>query len=151
MENVQPNTGQRPGLAVFADMVYHCCEVRLDSGQSISDLAQMLFERIHAGPQTFLVPDGGFGVLRWSPSVQHCVDVLGMSAQRGRKRFQGPCAAASLHDVMLDFADGRPRNVRTFRKLALPPAEFIHPLVDGLGDGRPVLHLFLRAPPRRRD
>ncbi len=74
-----------------------------------------------------------------------------MPSQRRRERFQGPCAAAALHDVVLEFANGRPRNMRPLRKLALPPTEFIHPLVDGLGDSRPVLHLFLRAPPRRRD
>jgi hypothetical protein len=41
--------------------------------------------------------------------------------------------------------------MRAFGKLTLPPAEFIHPHVDRLSNGRPVLHLFLRAPPRRRD
>ncbi len=142
---------KHPDLAIFADRVNHHCEIRLDGIESIGDRAQMPFDGIHAEPQTLPILRDWFGQLWWSASVQHSVDMLRMPTQRDRKRLQSPRASPSLDDVMLDFADGRPRNKRTFRKLTLPPAEFIHPFVDGLGHGRPVLHLFLRAPPRRRD
>jgi hypothetical protein len=151
MENIQPDTGKRPELAIFADIFEHRCEICCYGIQSLDDVAQLSFERIHAGPESFPLFGNWFGRLWWAASVQDRVDVLGMPTQGGRERFQGPRAPASLNDVVLEFADGRPRDMRTFCKLALPPAEFIHPLVDGLGNGRPVLHLFLRAPPRRRD
>jgi hypothetical protein len=83
--------------------------------------------------------------------VQYRVDMVRVPTQRDRERFQGPGASPSLHDVMLKLPNGRPRNMRTFGELTLPPAEFIHPHGDRRGNGRPVLHLFLRAPPRRRD
>lgn len=140
-----------PNLAIFMDTANRRCEVRLNGIEPIDDRAQMPFEPIHARPQTLPILGDWFGKLWWTMSMQNCGDVLRMPAQCRRKRLQGPRASASLNDVMLDFANGRPRNMRTFRKLTLSPAEFIHPRVDDLGDGRPVLHLFLRAPPRRRD
>jgi hypothetical protein len=142
---------KHPDLAIFANTVNYHCEIRLDGIESIGYRAQMPFDGIHAEPQTFPILRDWFGQLWWSTSAQHRVDMLRMPTQRDRKRLQSPRASSSLDDVMLDFADGRPRNMRTVRKLTLPPAEFIHPFVDGCGHGRPVLHLFLRAPPRRRD
>jgi hypothetical protein len=136
---------------VFTDTFPHRHQIRLDGVESIDDCAQMPFEPIHSGPQTFPIVGVWFGEFWWATSMQNRGDVLRMPAQRSGKRLQRPCASASLNDVMLDFADGRPRNMRTFCKLTLSPAEFIHPRVDHLGDGRPVLYRFLRAPPRRRD
>jgi hypothetical protein len=140
-----------PNLAIFMGTANHRCEVRLNGIEPIDDRAQMSFEPIHARPQILRILGDWLGKLWWTMSMQNCSDVLRMPAQRSRKRFQGPSASASLNDVMLDFTDGRSRNMRTFRKLTLSPAEFIYPRVNDLGDGRPVLHLFLRAPPWRRD
>jgi len=80
--------------------------------------------------------------------VEDGVKVLGVPAERRGQRLQGPATPASLDDVVLKFPDGRLRDARTLREFALTPSEFIHSLVDGLGDCRPILrHLLLRAPP----
>ena|SRR6185437_5190511 len=142
---------KRPNLAIFTDTVHHRRQIRLNSIEPIDDRAQMPFESIHPRPQTLPIVGHWFGELGWATSMQNCGDVLRMPAQCSGKCLQGPRTSASLNDVMLDFANGRSRNMRPFRKLTLSPAEFIDPQIDDLGDGRPVLHLFLRAPPRRRD
>lgn len=129
MEITQPETGKHTDLAVFADMINQCCEIRLYGIQSIDDLAQMPLETLHPGKQTLSVVRDWFGRLRWLASVQYRVDMVRMPAQCDRERFQGPSASPSLHDVMLKLANGRPRDMRAFGKLTLPPAEFIHPHV----------------------
>jgi hypothetical protein len=151
MEIIQPDTEKHTDSAVFADMINQCCEIRLYGIQPIGDLAQVPFETVHPGGQSLPIVRDWFGHLRWPASVQYRVDMARMPAQCDRERFQGPSASPSLHYVMLKLPNRRPRNVRAFGKLTLPPAEFIHPRVDRFSNGRPVLHVFLRAPPRRRD
>jgi hypothetical protein len=116
MEQIRQGIGIRPGLAVSTDIFGHRCEIRLYGVQSFDDGVEIPFECVHARPQALFISGDRFDQLWWFASVQYRIDVLRVPTQRGGKRFQGPCVSASLDNVVLEFADGRPRDMRTFRE-----------------------------------
>jgi len=148
MENIQPDMEKRPDLAIFADMFDHRCEIRLYGVQSLGDVAQISFKRVHAGPQTRPIAGDWFRRFWWPASAQYRVDVLRMPTQRGRERFQGPGIGAALGGFAVLLAHDGHRDLSPLGEFALPPVELGKPRINRSRDRHPVLrHLFLRAPP----
>lgn len=137
---------------ILSDVVDHCRQIGLYFSEPISDLAQPLFERVHAGPHGVSVVADRFAEFGRPPTGHNGRQVLGMPAKGQGQRFKRPSATTPFNDVVLEFADDGLRYMRPFGQLALLPSEFAHAIVDGLRDCRPIFgHIFLRAPPANRD
>ena len=151
MENEAISKRNHPALTVLADVLDDRREVALEVVEPFGDLFHALLERVQSGPDGVRAVRDRFVDFGWISALQQEKQVLGVPAERGGQLLQRAGAAFALHDVVLDLADDRLRDVRALRELPLSPAELVHALVDGLGDRRPVFrHLFLRAPPSRR-
>src|SRR6266511_2753691 len=151
MENIEPSIQRHQGSALRAYVLDYHCQVVFHPVQTFGDFGQVLFEAVQTGPESVsAVPDGLARVWRGA-ALQDCVQVLRVPTQGRGQGLQRPRAAAPLDGVVLKLADDGLGDMGALRKLALPPTELMHALVDGLRDCRPVFrHPFLRAPPSRR-
>lgn len=139
MENVRFDIAGHQALPGSADMFDHGREVGFQVVQAFSDLVEAVFEGVQTGHERGLAVRD----VRRSTAAQHGVEVLRVPAKGGRQGLKGAATSATLDGVVLKLAHDRLRDLRAFRKLALSPPEFIHALVDGLGNRRPIFrHVF---------
>jgi hypothetical protein len=152
METDHTKRSKATPLVIGADILDNRCETGSDGIKPFGDLLQTFVKRVQSGAHRGLVVADGLVSLGRSAAVQHRLEVLGVPVERCGQRLQSPRTTAPLDRVMLEFTDDGLRDVRTLGKLSLSPTQHIHALVDGPGDCRPIFrHVFLRAPPRRRD
>ncbi|WP_410662948.1 hypothetical protein [Amycolatopsis sp. lyj-84] len=145
-------------------------------GQAIKDRSDVGIDLVEpiAKPIHFAKPGGNFPQLvlndrksarnivvpprRWFPYLRgtstrkHSHKVGRVQVKRKGQRLKRAITPATLRRVVLDFANRGLGNLRTRNEFALTDTEFSHALIDHSCDCRPVFrHVFLRAPPRRRD
>lgn len=128
-----------PDLPAIAHMLYHRGQVGFQVVKKPRDLLQPTVQCVEAGRSCWLVADSGRAFRPWLAAVEHGGQVLRMLAKGYGQRFQSPRTAPALDSMPLDFPDDRRRHMRTLGQFAPAPAELGHPVVNCLGDCRPVL------------
>lgn len=135
----------------FAVMTSRRRESSAEFVELTSDPAQVELDRFQTRGHIVTGGGHGFADLRWSVAFQEGGKVLWMPSQRQRQSFKRPCAATTLHGVVLQLAHYGLRNLRSLRQFPLAQAQLFHALTDRSRDSSPIFrHVFLRAPPQAR-
>lgn len=116
------------------------------------NFTQLVLNDRKAARDVVIPPRRWFPYLRGTTARKYRRKVARVQVKRKGQRLKRAITAASLRPVVLDFANGRLGNLRARNELALTETELSHALIDRSCDCRPVFrHVFLRAPPRRRE
>jgi hypothetical protein len=120
--------------------------------ESFADLLQMALDARQAGRKIIVVEPEGLTYGRRPASMQDGQQMLRVPLQRQGQRLERARAAPTLHSVSLDLADDRLGYPRPFDEVDLSQTKLSGAPIDRACDRSPIFrHVFLRAPPRRRD
>jgi hypothetical protein len=131
-------------------------ELIVDGSHSIKtlgDLVQVVLDRSQARRDVLVVEAiHRLGNCRRSAATQDGRQVLRVPVKGDGQGFEGASAAAPLNGIAGDLTDNRLRQVRPFDQVTLSQPKLGRTLIDRTRDCSPIVrHVFLRAPPQRRE